>query len=111
MSLLLASAVAATLVAAADVDLNSPTIFVSGDARAQVADGTVKRLICLDLPERSKFRSACLTSAEWNEAVRRTEFAERRRKVGGRGDGLLPQPLPSQLYPSYRSWGLRPTGR
>lgn len=93
MSLLLASALAAKLVAAGDIDLASPTIFISADARAAIADGTAKRLICLDAPERSrKFRSACLTSAEWQKTVARVQEVKRRKITGGIVGGLLPNP-------------------
>lgn len=108
MSLLLATALAASLVAAADMDLDSPTIFVSEQARVAVASGTSPQLVCVDLPERSRqFRSACVTNAEWQQAVQLAEVAARRRKMGWRSDGLLPHLLPSQIHPSHQSWTLR----
>lgn len=108
MSLLLASALAASLMTPAGIDLDSPTIFVSEQARAAVASGTAPQFVCVDLPERSrKFRSACVTTAEWQQAVQLAEVAARRRKMGWRSHGLLPQPLPSQNHPSHQSWTLR----
>lgn len=100
MSLLLSFA-AASLVAVADIDLASPTIFVSPESREAVASGTAQELVCFDVSGRSrKFRTACVTSAEWQEAVQLAEVAARRGKTGGRQDALLPQPLPSQIHRS-----------
>ena len=105
MSLLfLASALAANVVAAADIDLASSSVFMSADARAAVADGTVTKLICLDVSGRSsKFQSACLTSAEWHKAVELSRLTSRNKRPSGGIHGLLPQPLPSQLSPPRHS--------
>lgn len=102
MSLLVLAAV--TIVPIGHIDLGSPTVYVSQQARAAIADGHVATLACLELPERSrKFRTACLTSGEWDKAVKSAAVTRR----GGRGpayDFFPYQPVPQQSSP-YQSGG------
>ena len=106
--LLLASVAAVNVVAVAEIDLASPAVFVSADARNSIANGTVTKLICLDVSGRtSKFSSACLTSSEWHKAVELSRTGGRAKGPSGGIHGLLPHPLPSQINPPSQSGGLR----
>ena len=103
MSLFLAAA-AAVVVPATQIDLASPTIYVSKEARSAIASGMAQRLACIDLPTRSrKYRTACLTPAEWQAAATRAEFDRRRASQWPEAiQGLPNQPVPAQssLYQS-----------
>lgn len=107
MSLLLASAiVSASVLPAAQIDLSSPTIYVSRDARAAIADGSVARLACLDLPARSrKYRIACLTPAEWEKAAQESQRAGQRARTPEELNGLphTAPPIPAVPYQTYRN--------
>jgi hypothetical protein len=103
MSLLLASVIAANVVPVAEIDLASTTVYISDSAREAVDAGTVQRFVCFDLPERSrKFRSACLTSTEWQLAVAQTKRSQRRARTSEEIAGLMQQPVPihNSLYQS-----------
>lgn len=107
MGLLLASAIAATIVPAAQVDLSSPTTYVSNPARAAIADGSVANLACVDLPKRSrKYRIACVTSAEWQKAAQWAVFDARRNR-GPAYEQFFYQPVPPQASPYQSTWGQR----
>lgn len=108
MSLLLASAIVANVVPVADIDLSSPTVYVSDAAREAIATGTVERFVCFDLPKRSlKFRSACLSSAEWQLAVAQSKSSQRRARTPEEMAGISQQPVPLQNSPYESTSGPR----
>ena len=106
MSLLLATAIiSASVIPSAEIDLTSPAIYISEQARAGIADGTVARLACLDLPKRSrKYRTACLTPAEWDKAAQESKRAGDRSRTAEELNGLPFSQGPSQLT-GYESAG------
>lgn len=102
MSLLLAAAVAAQVVPAAQIDLAAREVYVSPAGREAIAADNEASLICVPLPERSrKFRTACLTQDEWRKAQRLAATTPRNIRLPEELNGLPQAPLPVQHVPSY----------
>ena len=78
MSLLLAAAVLPLVpIAADDSRLDAQRTYVSPNAETAFASGEGE-VYCLDRPRRERFRSICLTQAEWAKAVKLAEAAPKR---------------------------------
>lgn len=95
------AAVSVNLIAAADIDLTSPAIYVSADAREAIASGTANTLSCLELPKRSrKFRVACVTAEEWQKAAGYAAVTE--RNIRHDQNALFAQNFASERYSEDR---------
>lgn len=90
MSIFLAAGVAAVLpvvaISSDDERLDTNRTFISASAEAALAQGD-SNVFCLDRSRSQRYRSICLTKAEWQEAI---ALAETAPKDGPRP--FIPQP-------------------
>jgi hypothetical protein len=75
-------------IAADDPRLQTKRTFVSEAARAELAQDSDERVLCLDRKsQRQRYRSICLTEAQWREAI---ALAEAQPKTGGYARDFIP---------------------